>query len=78
MPQFVEELKNTAQNEKSEIANSSSTIAAIVQILSNVAEVSTAVNESVVQVGCRSLHTETLYRTFFVPYIHQHEGLAYL
>lgn len=74
MPQFVAELKNTAQKEKSEIANSSSTIAAIVQILNNVAEISTAVNESVAQVGCLSLRTETLHRT----YIPQHEGLAYL
>lgn len=64
---FVAELKDTTQNEKSEIVKSSSTIAAIVQILSNVAEVSTAVNESVVQVGCLSLCTETLYRTFLSP-----------
>lgn len=74
MPQFVAELKNTAQSEKSEIANSSSTIAAIVQILNNIAEISTAVNESVARVGCLTLHTETLRRTF----IPQREGLAYL
>lgn len=67
MPQFVAELKITAQNEKSEIANSSSTIAAIVEILNNIAEISTAVNESVVQVGCLSLRTETLHRTFLSP-----------
>lgn len=51
VPQFVAELNTTTQNEKTEIANSSSTISAIVDILNNIAVVSTAVNESVIEVG---------------------------
>lgn len=51
VPQFVAELNTTTQNDKTEIVNSSSTISAIVDILNNIAVVSTAVNESVIEVG---------------------------
>lgn len=51
VPLFVAELNTTTQNDKTDIANSSSTISAIVDIINNVAIVSTAVTESVIQVG---------------------------
>lgn len=50
MPAFVAELNTTTQNDKTDIANSSSTISAIVEIINNVAVVSTDVTESVIQV----------------------------
>lgn len=51
VPVFVAELDTTTQNEKTDIANSSSTISAIVDIINNVAVVSTAITESVIKVG---------------------------
>lgn len=52
VPAFVAELDTTTQNDKTDIANSSSTISAIVEIINNVAIVSTAITEpTVIQVG---------------------------
>lgn len=51
VPQFVEELNTAAQTEKTGIASSPSTISAIVDILNNVAVVSTGVNKTVMEVG---------------------------
>lgn len=51
VPQFVDELNATAQKEKPGITSSPSTISAIVDILNNVANISTAVNETVMAVG---------------------------
>lgn len=51
VPQFVEELSTTSQTEITGITSSPSTISAIVDILNNVAVVSTGVNETVMEVG---------------------------
>uniref|UniRef100_A0A3B4YAI3 Uncharacterized protein n=1 Tax=Seriola lalandi dorsalis TaxID=1841481 RepID=A0A3B4YAI3_SERLL len=47
VPQFVANLNETVQQQRTEIANSSATISAVVDILNTVATVSTAVNETV-------------------------------
>ncbi|KAF0023108.1 hypothetical protein F2P81_023738, partial [Scophthalmus maximus] len=49
VPQFVLNLSTVVQQEKTEIANSSATISAIVDILNTIANVSTAVNKTVMQ-----------------------------
>ncbi|XP_041814179.1 uncharacterized threonine-rich GPI-anchored glycoprotein PJ4664.02-like isoform X3 [Chelmon rostratus] len=49
VPQFAANLSKTVQENKTEIANSSATISAIVEILNTIANVTTAVGESVMQ-----------------------------
>ncbi|XP_076611648.1 uncharacterized protein LOC143335878 isoform X4 [Chaetodon auriga] len=49
VPQFTANLSKTVQENRTEIANSSATISAIVEILNTIANVSTAVGESVMQ-----------------------------
>lgn len=49
--QFVVNLSIAVQQYKTEIVNSSATISAIVEILNIVANVSTAVNETIMQVS---------------------------
>ena len=51
VPVFVAELSAAAQSNKTKIVDSSSTISAIVDILSVVGNVSTTVNETVMKVG---------------------------
>lgn len=51
IPTFVEKLNMTVQDKIAEITNSSATIAAIVEIINNVANISTAVDEAVAKVG---------------------------
>lgn len=50
VPQFAANLSATVQEDETEIANSSSTISAIVDILNNIANVSTVVTENVMKV----------------------------
>lgn len=57
VPALVEELNLVVQEEAADITNSSASIAAIVQILNNVANISTAVNVAVAQVGCLSTYS---------------------
>lgn len=61
VPTFVEKLNMVVQEETAEVKNSSGTIAAIVQILNNVVNISTAVNEAVAQVGCLSTDCDALH-----------------
>lgn len=61
VPTFVGTLNVIVLEEEAEITNSTDTIAAIVQILNNVANISTAVTESVVQVGCLCICPDLLY-----------------
>ncbi|XP_067338974.1 adhesion G protein-coupled receptor F5-like [Channa argus] len=49
IPVFVVNLDRTVQQDKAEITNSSKTVSAVVDILSNIANVSTDVNETVMQ-----------------------------
>lgn len=51
MPKFAENLNRTVQSSKSEIVNSSLTISAIVIIVNQISVLSTAVNQTVMQVG---------------------------
>lgn len=51
VPQFAANLSKTVQENKTEIANSSATISAIVDILNAIANVSTVIGESVMEVG---------------------------
>lgn len=57
VPTFVEKLNTVVKEELAEVTNSSATIDAIVQILSNVVNISTAVNESVAQVDSLSIYS---------------------
>lgn len=50
VPQFVEDLNTAVQSEQTEIADSSATISAIVDIINSVANVSTTVDEVVMTV----------------------------
>lgn len=61
VPTFVAALNAIVLEEAAEITNSTDTIAAIVQILNNVANISTAVTESVAQVGCLCICPDLLY-----------------
>ncbi|KAM9354899.1 adhesion G-protein coupled receptor F1 [Pholidichthys leucotaenia] len=49
VPQFVMELKRAVKKEETKITNSSETISTIVRIISNIADISTNVNETVMQ-----------------------------
>lgn len=61
VPTFVKKLNVVVQEAAAEITNSSATIAAIVQILNNVASISTAINQTVAQVGCLSIYPDELH-----------------
>lgn len=50
IPKFVVKLNQAVYQDKTEITNLSATTSAVVNILSNIANVSTAVNETVMQV----------------------------
>lgn len=58
VPTFVEQFNTVVKDEIAEITNSSATIAAVVQILSNIANVSTAFEESVAKVSCLSIYPD--------------------
>lgn len=49
VPEFAENLQQTVQENKTEIANSSATISAIVNILNNIANISVVIEEPVMQ-----------------------------
>lgn len=51
VPEFAEVLNAVVQSNKSEIANSSLTISAIVSIVNKISELSTALNQTVMKVG---------------------------
>ncbi len=51
IPEFSANLSTSVQDEQDDIVNSSATISAIVDILNNIANISTTVTENVMQVG---------------------------
>lgn len=63
VPTFVAALNAVVLEEEAEITNSTATIAAIVEILNTVANISTAVNESVAQVRCLCICPDLLKQT---------------
>lgn len=64
VPEFVEVLNAVVQSNKSEIANSSLTISAIVSIVNKISELSTALNQTVMKVGQ------------FLPCVHKNRSAA--
>lgn len=59
VPQFAKNLSDTVQKEQAQVVNSTETISAVVNILNTIANVSTAVNETVMQVS-ETLHFAVL------------------
>lgn len=62
IPEFVRDLSQVVQQDKTTIANLSATLSAVVDILKVIANVSTAVNVTTMQVRLKRLLTKTLFR----------------